>query len=62
MKFGKMLAILSKKINRELIYNTKCLKAEKKVNTKEGFHRICKRVILIDTVYKKMNTIIIKCF
>ena len=57
-----MLAILSKKINRELIYNTKCLKAEKKVNTKEGFHRICKRVILIDTVYKKMNTIIIKCF
>ena len=57
-----MLATLSKKINRELIYNTKCLKAEKKVNTKEGFYRICKRVILIDTVYKKMNTIIIKCF
>ena len=30
MKFGKWLAILSKKIIRELIYNKKFLKAEKK--------------------------------
>ena len=36
------------------MYNKKYLKAEK-INTKEGFHRICKRVILIDSVYKKNN-------
>ena len=63
MKFGKKLATLSKKKkNKEYIYNKKFLKAEKKINTKEGFHCICKRVILIDSVYKKFNTIILKCF
>ena len=30
VKFGKKSAILSKRINRELIYNKKYLKAEKK--------------------------------
>ena len=53
MKFGIKLATLSKKkINRELVYNKKYLKLEKKINTKEGFNCICKQVILIDSVYK----------
>ena len=62
IKFGKKLAILSKRINRELIYNKKYLKAEKKINTKEGFHRICKRVILIDSVYKENENYYPKVF
>ena len=38
MKFGKKLATLSiKKLNRELIYNKKYLKAEKKSTQKESF-------------------------
>ena len=35
IKFGKKLAILSKRINRELIYNKKYLKAEKKKSTQK---------------------------
>ena len=47
---------------RELVYNKKYLKADKKKkNIKEGFHCICKRVILIQFI-KKMKTIIPKCF
>ena len=39
------------KTSRELLCNKKFLKAEKKINTKGGFHCICERVILIDSVY-----------
>ena len=46
MRFWKTLVVLSKtELNRQLIYN--------KSNTKEAFHFICKRLILIDSVYKK---------
>ena len=38
MKFGKKLAILSKKNNdRELIYNKKCRRVEKKSTQKKAF-------------------------
>ena len=40
MKFGKKLAILLKKINRELLYNKKYLKAENKITQKKAFHYI----------------------
>ena len=35
------------------MYNKKYVKAEKKIKTKKGYHCICKRVLLIDSVYKK---------
>ena len=47
MKLRRKLPILPKKYSRELIYNKKYLKAEKKI------HCICKRVLLIDSVHKK---------
>ena len=61
MKLGKKVRILSEKFNRELIFNKKYLNAEKKVNTKEDFYCICKRVILIGSADKKRKTIILKC-
>ena len=53
--FDKYLTIwekvsnIIKKINNELIYNKKYLKAEKRFNTKESYIP----VILFDSVYKK---------
>ena len=41
------------------MYNKKCLKAEK-IQYKEGCDFIFKRAILIDSVYKKMKTILLK--
>ena len=37
INFGKNLALLSKKINRELIFNKKYLKAKKKSTQKKFF-------------------------
>ena len=37
IKFGKNLALLSKKINRELIFNKKYLKTKKKSMQKKFF-------------------------
>ena len=42
-----------KKINGELIYNKKYLKAEKRFNSKESFQCFYIPVILFDSVYKK---------
>ena len=42
----------NKELKREPICNKKYLKAEKN-HYKKGFHCICKRLILIDSVYKK---------
>ena len=61
MKFGKKnQQYYQKEYNGELMYNKKCLKAEK-IQYKEGCDFIFKRAILIDTVYKKMKTIMLKC-
>ena len=43
---NKKKSILKKKKKK------KNLKAEKEINTSEGFHSNCKQVILIDSVYK----------
>ena len=43
-------------INRELIYNKQNLKA-KKISTKENFHCIWKRVMLMDPIYKKWKVL-----
>ena len=45
----------------ENLYNEKHLKSEK-INTKEVVHSICKRVILIDSVYKKNENYYLKSF
>ena len=42
-----------KKINSELIYNKKYLKAEKRFNTRESFQCFYIPVILLDSVYRK---------
>ena len=56
MNVRKNFETLSKKENKELkrepICNKKYLKAEKN-HYKNGFHCICKRLILINSVYKK---------
>ena len=64
MKLGKKLSVLSKKIREYggLISNKKYLKVENKINTKEGSHCTCKWVMLTDSVYKKMESIILKSF
>ena len=62
MKFGKKLAILPKQNLIENLYKKKYLKAEKKINTKEGFHCACARVILIDLVYRKDENYYLKYF
>ena len=60
MKFGKKLAISSKKVfNSEFVHNKNCLKA-KKINTEENFQCFYVTVILIDI--EKIKTIIFKCF
>ena len=41
------------KINSELIYNKKYLKAGKRFNTKESFQCFYIPVILLDSLYKK---------
>ena len=57
--FDKCLTILEKvsniikKLNSELIYNKKCLKASKRLNTKESFQCFYIPVILFDLVYRK---------
>ena len=59
----KVSNIIKKKKKKKKIgklYIKKILKAVK-INTKEGFHSICKQVILIKFI-KKLNTIILKCF
>ena len=45
--------VVAKKINSELVYNEKCIKAENKINAKESFQCFYIPVILIDLVYKK---------
>ena len=42
-----------KKINSELIYNKKYLKAEKRFDKKDGFQCFYMPVILFDSVYIK---------
>ena len=42
-----------KKINSELIYNKKYLKAEKRFNKRESFQCFYIPVILLDSVYRK---------
>ena len=49
----KLSNIIIKKINSELIYNKKYLKAEKRFNTKESFQCFYIPVILFDSVYRK---------
>ena len=53
MKFGKKLAISSKKeLNSETVHN-KNIKMLKKIITKEVVQYICTQIILIDSVYRK---------
>ena len=64
MKFGKNLAIASKKFNNEPAHDKKYLKTEiksfkGKINTKEGSQRIYISVILI---YRKLSSSVFKCF
>ena len=70
MKFGKKVRIIiKKKINSELVYNKKYLKAEK-INTKENFQCYYNNniyvsnipVILIDSVYAKNENYYAKVF
>ena len=61
IKFRKKVSNIIKKFNRKLTYYKKYLEL-KKINAKEGFHCICKQVILIDSVHKKMTTIFLKHF
>ena len=63
MKIWENVSNVIKKINSELIYNEKYLKAEKKFITKERSQCFYVPVIFIDSVYiEKMKTIILKCF
>ena len=50
---GKVSNITIKKINCELIYNKKYLKAEKRFNKKESFQCFYIPVILFDSVNRK---------
>ena len=51
-----------KKINSELIYNKKYLKAKKRFNTKESFHCFYIPAILFDSVFKKDGNYYSKAF
>ena len=51
--WDKISNIIKKKFNRELIYNKKYLKTEKRFNTKESFQCFYMPVILFDSAYRK---------
>ena len=58
----KVSNIIKRKFNSELICNKKYLKAEKRLNTKESFQCFYIPLTLSDSVYRKDETIIQKCF
>ena len=49
----KVSNIIKKEFNSKLVYNEKYIKAENKINTKEGIQCFYIPVTLIDSVYRK---------
>ena len=62
MRIWEKSSNIVKKINSELIYNKKYLKAKKRFNTKEGFHCFYIPAILFDSVFKKDGNYYSKAF
>ena len=62
IKILEKVGNLIKRINSELIYDKKYLKAEKKFTTKESFQCFYIPVILIDSVYRKDESYYPKVF
>ena len=60
MRIWEKSSNIVKKINSELIYNKKYLKAKKRFNTKESFHCFYIPAILFDSVFKKRWELLFK--
>ena len=58
----KVSNMIKRKFNSELIYNKEYLTVEKRFNTKESFRCFYMPIIFFDSVYKKMEAIMRKCF